>query len=231
MEKQNSFRRTAGWLAILSVPFAFTNFSLTGVAGGEEFDLYFYYKIGEEAGQLMKWSWLADMVGYYLLLVPAAILIHYWLKNQSPYWMGILTFCGLGYIFAGSLGAAILAKTWPTLISGYASADEVTKEVYRIAFTNTTEMVYGGIWGFLEFLLAGIWWVGIGSVLSAERRVLGIVTIVLGTFTLISAIGELLSLPYLALTGLMVYLFLAPIWAGWLGMSLLKGESIKLASP
>jgi hypothetical protein len=45
---------------------------------------------------------LADLLGYYLLLVPAVFLIHYWLKNKNPYWMGIFTFSGLAYIFAGS---------------------------------------------------------------------------------------------------------------------------------
>jgi len=70
-------------------------------------------------------------------------------EGQNPYWVSIFTFCRLAYIFSGCVGAAILAKIWPTLLSGYALADDSMKEIYRIIFTNSTEMVYGGIWGYL----------------------------------------------------------------------------------
>ena len=145
--------------------------------------------------------------------------------------MGIFTFCGLAYLFAGSIGAAILAKTWPTLITGYANTQGITQEIYRIVFTDTTEMVYGGIWGYLEFLLAGTWWIGVGFAIKSERRVLGIVTIVLGIFALATAVGEVFTLKHIALVCLMVVLFLAPIWAGWLGINFLTGKDIKLANP
>lgn len=233
MEQQHSFIKVVGWLTVISAPFAFTNFALTGIAGGansQDFsDLYFFITAGAEAGRLMKWSWLADLLGYYLLLVPAAFLIHHWLKHKNPYWMSVFTFCGLAYIFSGSVGAAILAKIWPPLISGYADADAPTREIYRIVFTNSTRMVYEGIWGCLEYLLAGVWWIGIGIAMKPERRALGMVTILLGCFTLIAFAGEVFDLEIVALTGLMVYLMLAPVWALCLGISLVRGNGIALA--
>jgi hypothetical protein len=92
-------------------------------------------------------------------------------------------------------------------------------------------MVYGGIWGYLEFLLAGIWWIGIGLTMKPERKALGIVTIILGIFTLVTVVGEIFTLKYIALVGLMIYLLLAPIWAGWLGISILRGKDIQLTKP
>ncbi len=230
MEQQNSFRKTVGWLTIISAPFAFANFALTGIAGGGEQDLYNFFKVGENGGNIMKWSWLADMMGYYLLLVPAIFLLHYWLKNKNPYWISIFTFCGLAYILAGSIGAAMLAKTWPTLISGYANADEGAKEMYRIVFNNITEMVYGGIWGYLEFLLAGIWWIGVGFIMKSERKLLGIATMTLGFFTLAATLGDVFELKFIALIGLIVTLLFAPIWAAWLGMTILRGKNIQLTN-
>ena len=231
MEQQNSFRKVVGWLTIISVPFAFANFALTGIAGNGEQDIYNLLKAGEQAGTIMKWSWLADMLGYYLFLVPVVFLLHYWLKKNNRYWIAIFTFCGLAYIFSGSIGAAMLAKTWPTLISAYTHANGINKELYGIVFTNTTALVYGGIWGYLEFLLAGIWWIGVGFALKSERKALGIVTIVLGVFTLTCMVGEVLALEYFALIGLMVYLLLAPIWAAWLGISLVRGKNIQFENP
>ena len=229
MEQQNSFRKTVGWLAIVSVPFAYANFALTGIAGGGEQDIYNLINAGEQAGSIMKWSWLADMMGYYLLLVPAIFLLHYWLKNRNRYWISIFTFCGLAYVFSGSIGAAALAKTWPTLISAYANSSGINKEIYSVVFTNTTEMVYGGIWGYLEFFLAGIWWIGVGFTMKAERKLLGIATMILGFFTLAATLGDVFELKFIAFTGLIVYLLLAPIWAGWLGVILLRGKDIQLA--
>lgn len=235
MKQAHSFRLIVGWLTILSVFFAFANFTLTGMAGGsnaQEFsDLYYFIEAGVEAGVLMKWSWLADMVGYYLLLIPATFLIHYWLKSKTPYWMSMYTFCGLAYILTGSIGAAILAKTWPTLISGYTGADEPIKEMYRIVFTNSTEMVYGGLWGYLEFLLAGVWWIGIGFTMRSERKALGIVTIILGIVTLATFAGDVFGLKLVAFVGLTIYLVLAPLWALFLGISLVRGREMRIALP
>jgi len=235
MTEQNSFRKLAGWLAILSAPFAYVNFALTGIASGGDSqnlsNIYNFINVGEKAGNLMKWSWLSDFLGYYLLLVPAAFLLHYWLKKRNPYWMGIFTFCGLTYIFCGSVGAVILAKIWPTLITGYTNSSGVTKEIYGIVFTNSTEMVYGGMWSYLEFLLAGIWWIGVGFTLKQESRILGTVTIILGLFTLAAVVGEIFTLSYVTFSGFMVYLLLAPAWAGWLGITLLRKQNIQLEKP
>lgn len=236
MEQQHSFRIVVGWLTIISAPFAITNFVLTGIAGGNDAqdftDFYFFVRAGAEAGYLMKWSWLADLLGYYLLLVPAAFFIHHWLKHRNPYWISIFTFCGVAYMFTGCIGAAILAKIWPTLMSGYAaSTNEVTKEIYSIVFTNSTQMVYGGIWGYFEFLLAGIWWIGIGFTMKPARKALGIVTIVLGIISIVTVVGEIFALKNIALLGLLIYLLLAPFWACWLGITIVRGDDIELASP
>ena len=235
MEKLNSFRKIAGWLAVISVPFALTNFTLTGIAGSNDVQdlsgLYSYINAGAEAGYLMKWAWLADLVGYYLLLVPATFFIHHWLKSKNPYWISIFTFCGLAYIFAGSIGAAILAKTWPTLISGYAGAKEPIKEMYNIVFVNSTQMVYGGIWGYFEFLLAGIWWIGIGFTMKSERKALGIVTIILGFISILTCTGEIFNIESIAIGSLFILLLLAPVWACWLGISLIRGKDLKITNP
>ena len=73
--------------------------------------------------------------------------------------------------------------------------------------------------GYLEFLLAGIWWIGVGFTMKPGRKALGIITIILGIFTLATIVGEVFTLKYIALGGSMIYLLLAPIWAGWSGIS------------
>ncbi len=234
----DSFRKAVGWLSVLSVPFAIANFgltsmaSMTGSADTLDFtDLGHFLEAGAGAGHLMKWAWLADLLGYYLLLVPAAFLLHHWLKNNNPYWIGIFTFCGLAYLFAGCIGAAILAKTWPPLMSAYANADGPIRETYRIVFTHSTDLVNGGIWGYLEFLLAGIWWTGVGFTMRSERKALGMLTILLGGFSTLASLGHIFAVIPVANVGLAVYLLLSPVWAFWLGVSAIRGKGMKLSLP
>jgi hypothetical protein len=56
------------------------------------------------------------------------------------------------------------------------------------------------------------WFFGIGWLLRADRRVLGIVNMILGVASGLDSLGTL------HLFGLYVYWILAPIWALWLGI-------------
>ena len=60
------------------------------------------------------------------------------------------------------------------------------------------------------------------AVLRKERRVLGMVSIVLGIAALLDSFGNILDLEGLAFVGLSIYLILAPFWALWFGMDLLR---------
>src|SRR5258706_13375549 len=64
--------------------------------------------------QAARWSMIFDMLGYYLLLLPAIYLLHDWIKNKSP-WGNLISFCGLCYVLVGAIGAAILAVVWPSV--------------------------------------------------------------------------------------------------------------------
>ena len=96
------------------------------------------------------------------------------------------------------------------------------REILEAVFSSVTDLVYGGLWGLLLGILAGVWWLGIGLLLRSERRILGVVTIILGIGNLLAATGGILNLEDLAMPGLFVELFLAPIWALWLGIDILR---------
>jgi hypothetical protein len=67
-----------------------------------------------------------------------------------------------------------------------------------------------------------IGWIGIGLILRHERRAIGISTVILGVAALVGSVGTTLGIAPLAQLGLCVYLVLAPIWALWLGIDLLR---------
>jgi len=77
------------------------------------------------------------------------------------------------------------------------------------------------MWGILDTLLVGIWFLGIGLLLRGERRLFSIFSIILGISALLSSLGVILGIEAIALLGA-IYGLLAPIWALWLGIDLIR---------
>ena len=173
---------------------------------------------------LIRWSMVADLFGYYLLLLPAIFYLHDWMKGRTP-WRNLLTFCGSSYVLIGAIGASILAAVWPPLMLAFPGATAGQQENLQMSFNMFSDLVYRGMWNRLEVFLGGIWWLGVGAFLRKESKVLGIVTIVLGIFTILDGIGAVMGVSALSELGLNVYLILAPLWALWFGVALMRGDS------
>ena len=226
MNNERSFQRLAGVTAIISAPLAFGSLvlSLAPVDFNVEVfsDMVLFISVGASGANLLRWAWVLDILGFYLLIAPVAFVLWYWLKPRGPARVGFYTFCGLAYMLIGAIGAAILAAVWPPLIIAYPGGSGLEREILEAVFSSVTDLVYGGLWGLLLGILAGVWWLGIGLLLRSERRILGVVTIILGIGNLLAATGGILNLEDLAMPGLFVELFLAPIWALWLGIDILR---------
>lgn len=229
MVSSDNARRLTASTAILSTILAFGCTAVALVAVRFNFAAFDdpVGQIGAGAGsaQLLYWSMILDMFGYYLLLIPSALFLWDWMRRRSSFGATLYTLCGLAYVLVGAIGAAILAATWPSMIERYAVATGAERAGILNAFTFVTNMVYGGLWNTLEVFLAGAWWLGMGLLLRRERRAFGIATIVLGAACLVDSAGNLLGLPALAAPGLNVYLVLAPIWACWLGVLVARGRA------
>jgi len=225
MKDNKHLRRTAAWLAILALPLAYANVGLGLLAA--DFDLTAFEDAVQgfrsvashpSGAELLRWSMIADMLGFYLMLVPLALVLWIWLKDQSPQWMSLFTLFGLGYLFFGAMGAAILSVVMPSQIDAYARTAATESHIHEAISVAFASAIYDGVWGTLNPLLAGVWWIGIGGFLRRDRRALGWVTIVLGIFMVLRDV----KIGSIELIGLSVYFVLAPIWAAWLGVDLLR---------
>jgi hypothetical protein len=177
--------------------------------------------VGADGASLLRWGMILDMFGYYLPLLPVALFLWHWLGPRNPDWVLFYTSCGLGYILIGAIGAAILAAVHPPLINAYTQASLEQRPVLETVFSAIGNMVYGGMWNILEVLLAGIWFLGIGLLLRGERRLFSIFSIILGISALLDSLGVILGVEALALR-VVIYVLLAPFWALWLGIDLLR---------
>jgi len=229
-----SFQRFAAITAIVSFFTAMASNVLQAIPVNfnSEFPInpVMFLSVGINGANFLRWGLILDMLGYYLPLLPIALFIQHWFKTKSPIWTRFYTICGLGYILIGATGAVTLAVVQPPLINTYAQASMEQRVVLETIFGAIWNIVYAGMWNILGELFVGIWLLGVGLLLRSERRVFSIVSIIVGISALIDSLGNILGIEGLALVGLSVYLILAPIWALWFGIDLLR-KPVQIQTP
>jgi hypothetical protein len=171
---------------------------------------------------LIRWFMLLDMFGYYLLLLPIIFYAHHQLQQKTA-WASCITSLGFAYVLIGSTGAAILAVIWPALLIDFNGAAQPWQEIIKSDFVFATNLVAKGMWNYLEVLLAGFWWLGLGYFIVKDRA-LKVITYLLSAACLLDSLGELVQLPLLAEIGLNVYLLLGIVWPVWVGVAVLKNK-------
>ena len=220
-----SFERMAAIAAVVSAPIAAANIVTMFAAVHFEVTAMSHplllIRQGATGATLWRWSMVFDTLGYYLLIVPGVLVLRSRLRRADPNWTDLSTLCLLAYCLVGAIGAAILATAIPPLINGYAASGS-HRVVLETVFNGYSNAIYRGMWNLLEEFLAGIGWIGMGLVLRREHSRLGRTTVLLGTACLVDSLGVALNTDALAMAGLTVYLVIAPLWAVWLGVHLLR---------
>lgn len=110
---------------------------------------------------LLRGSMLADIAGYYLLLLPLIYYLCPYLRKQTS-WADLLTFCATAYALGGAIGAALISEVVTWLYTEYYQATPVQQEGIRAVFRAVTYLVYEGLWNLLGSLFAGTWWLLMG---------------------------------------------------------------------
>jgi hypothetical protein len=168
------------------------------------------------AAPTLRLAGLLDMSAY-LAVAPVVLHLHRRLRERAPDLMGLVTFAGLAYLLLGSLGGTLLATVGPPLV-------EDGSEAARVTFGAFATMVTVTLWGTLESIFLGVWLIGVGSLIRAERYWFGMLAIVAGVGALLSAarsgitgrsVGDLPGPVDVVVVGL---LGLYVPWLVWLGM-------------
>jgi hypothetical protein len=221
MKPSTTYPKTVAAVTVASGLLALLCLVLLGVALADSPEaIYDPVKIIDYPGinwALLRGSMLADLAGYYLLLLPLIYYLRPYLQAQTP-WADVITFCGTAYAWGGAIGAAVLSEVGSRLYADYYAAAPAERAAIRAAYQVTTYLVYDGFWNLTGSLLAGAWWLLTGYFLTGFHRATARTAMVLGTGTALSVLGKGLGLGWLAEAGLNVYLVLAPAWAVWIGV-------------
>jgi hypothetical protein len=219
MNDQTLFKRIAAISAILAAPVALANTIVLLMA--VNFDTEFMSNpaglitIGAPASKTFRWGEILGLGAPTLLLVPAALYLWYWLKPRAHRLVTLYTFFGLASLLLSATGSLLRATLYPPLMNAYSLASENQRDVLMVIFQGITDFNFEGLWA-LELIFGGIWWLGIGPLLRSERRILGIVTMILGIVYLVAGAGWLLRVGPLA--RLENVFFFVPFWTVWLGI-------------
>lgn len=234
MNASATYQKHVALLTVISGLLALTSLILLGIALADNLDafddLMLLLRMPSLNVSLIRWSMLTDLFGYYLLVLPCIYFLRPYLREQTP-WADLITYCGTAYVLIGATGAVIMSEVVCPLLTQYATAPPAQQAHLQTTYQTLTKVVYNGLWNLLETLLAGVWWTMTGAVLRTWHKLLGWITIVLGLFTALDALGNLFGLPVAAAIGLNVYLLLAPVWAIWLGVLLWKQTRLIAIAP
>jgi hypothetical protein len=176
--------------------------------------------IGSTGANWFHWSMVFDLFGY-LSFAPIAVLGYTWFRAKGPNMVLLYSICGVLYSVIGSIGAISLGVVVSTLAREYPTAAASQQEAMHVMINVFYSMIVRGLWNPLEILLLGIWLLGIGSFLRSERTALGVLTLTIGGFAMIDALGWIMQVELIFRVGVFGISLLI-VWGAWLGISVLR---------
>lgn len=225
MNHQDTTHRTAGTLLLLAAPTALISFFLLPAAFGWDFDLLFdpcrsIAHAGADLG-LYRWGWLLDIPGYYLLTLPAMLVLRGWMDRTGSLSNDAAVFCGLGCLLNGSSGAALLSAS-TGLFQRHAAGGEAVRVVVTELHALLFQLVADGLWNTLAMSLFAIWALITGMAIAHRSKGMGYGLLLMGGFSMIDVAGGLLRMEAMAMAGLYGYLFGFPLWCAVAGVVLVR---------
>jgi hypothetical protein len=181
-----------------------------------------FIALGTDAVAPVRWGLWLSMFGSYLLLVPVALLLLRWLRQDDPVVADLATVAAGFYILLGAAGASVLASTLPDLIQRYADADAAMRAGLLNDFDLARRIAEDGLQGVVQNVAGAAWFLGMGSLLVRHRPALGAAAIAVGAFLVVNAVGIMVDVEPLRFIGLTGNVLLAPAWAIGMGTSLLR---------
>ena len=166
---------------------------------------------GSSSAELLKWAALADLFSYYLPTSVVALGLWAGLRGRRPLVAVVALVGALGYVFAGSIGAASLAMAGPPLIREYAQAG-ADQPAIAAAFGLLTEVVFRALWQLVDGVYVATWVIGIGVLVRIDQPGFARLSWTLGALFLVGVALNVLDLG-LARDATLGVVFIA--WFAW----------------
>ncbi|MBA3687509.1 MAG: DUF4386 family protein [Chloroflexi bacterium] len=183
---------------------------------------------GQGVAELLRWGALLDMASY-LPMAVVVVYFHYRLRARNPELITLFTASGLAYVLIGSMAGVLLATVGPPLIEGYATASAGAQDAARVTLEALGNAALIGLWGTLELIFIGFWFIGIGWLMRSDWRRFAVLSTVVGVALLATSLRTgLTGRTLVEINGPLDLVVTAPlglffVWELWLAMRLLRG--------
>jgi hypothetical protein len=179
---------------------------------------------GSASAELLKWAALADLFSYYLPTAVIALALWEALRYRHPIVALAALLGALGYVIAGSIGAASLAMVGPMLIREYAQPG-VDQAAIAAAFGLLTDVVFRAVWQLVDGVFIAVWMIGIGLLMRTDQPAFARLARSLGVLFLIGAMFNLLGFGVARDATLGVVFVAWTVWDVWLATLVLRRRS------
>jgi hypothetical protein len=184
---------------------------------------------GSVTADLLYWGGITDLFSYYLPLAPIALAFWVGLRGRPSVVLDAAVLSGFGFVIIGSIGAITVAFAAPDLVRAYADGG-ASQAAAAVAFTMLVNIVFG-FWQALDLIFFGVFFLGIGWLMTPRHRGFGRVGEALGAAALAGAAVTILGLDPLRFALLGVVFVLWFVWAAWLGVLLLRDTPLAADGP
>ena len=172
---------------------------------------------GPASADLLHWAALTDLFSYYLPTTVVALALWEALRSRSPMLALGALLGALGYVLAGSIGAASLAMVGPALIREYAQPGAAQAAI-ATAFGLLTDVVFRAIWQLVDGIFIAVWMIGIGLLMRTDQPAFARLARALGVLFLIATMFNVFGFG-MARDAVLGVVFVAWIvWDLWLAM-------------
>jgi len=180
---------------------------------------------GQGVATLLRWGALLDMASY-LPMAVVVVYFHHRLRAHNPELVTLLSACGLAYVLIGSTAGVLLAAVGPPLIDGYATESAGAQDAARVTLEAIGNAALVGLWGTLELIFFGSWFIGIGWLIRRDWRRFGVLSMVVGVAFLATSVRTgLTGRTLVEIDGPIDLVITAPlglffVWTLWLAVRL-----------
>lgn len=180
--------------------------------------------VGTGKDDLFRVALLADMVGCYLLYLPAVVYLRERFRAGNPWLHDLAAAAGLIFVAGGAAGAAIWAAAGPDLIRDHAAGGAAAADAAR-TFGTLADLVVNGLWQTVA-AAGGLAWFGVLAVTWWwERRALALFTGLLALAGAGSVIAQLAGIEITQSGGpSSPALAVAGVWPLWVGVLLWRRQ-------
>ncbi len=179
--------------------------------------------IGTGKADVFRLSLIADMLGSYLLMVPAALFLWRLLRPGSGSIVDLITMSALVYAVTGAVAAAALAGAGEPLIREYASASPADARAVATSFSTLTDAAVA-TWQIVCVLAGGVWWIGVGLLVRDRWRWFARYSVVFGALAMATAVPRMAGTEFDSSAPATLAFAPIAVWIGWLGVCLWRSE-------